>query len=183
MVPRARKPAISDRPRGSHGPASVLTLPACPRLQKCFLDWPLLDLRVFAKRPPKRCRPGTFTLALPFAKQASVFRNHSISGVRRLACFPAGERNRPSPSVLTMPTLFTGPSLRPTGRTPLVPPFPCSSLGPFLHAVPAPKDKLRLLLPFPDPQFCAPTTLISGPAPPVLGLLLKFKLLQAPHGP
>ncbi|EPY85014.1 cytochrome c oxidase subunit IV-like isoform 2, partial [Camelus ferus] len=53
---------------------------------KCFLDWPLLDLRVFAKRPPKRCRPGTFTLALPFAKQASVFRNHSISGVRSSNC-------------------------------------------------------------------------------------------------
>ncbi|XP_024598625.1 uncharacterized protein LOC112398369 isoform X1 [Neophocaena asiaeorientalis asiaeorientalis] len=38
------------------------------RLQKRFLDWSLLDLRVFARRPPSlRCRPGTFTLALPVA--------------------------------------------------------------------------------------------------------------------
>ncbi|XP_032462866.1 uncharacterized protein LOC116740905 isoform X5 [Phocoena sinus] len=60
-------------------------------LQKRFLDWSLLDLRVFARRPPSlRCRPGTFTLALPVALKVAVSRNHSVPAGSQLSSWWAG---------------------------------------------------------------------------------------------
>lgn len=49
VFPRTRKPATSDCLRGSPGPASVLTRPACPQLQKRCLDCFLVYLPVFER--------------------------------------------------------------------------------------------------------------------------------------
>lgn len=79
--PPAPEPATGSFPGPGNPPLEIVPgsafgsdPPACPQLQKRFLNWPL-ELRIFARSPLSlRCCLRTLVLVLPVAPRASVLR-------------------------------------------------------------------------------------------------------------